>query len=304
MPASVVGGSATQFPVTASSEPARRCRFEIMPLTQIRAYRVDRGVSPVRADQMTPTATAVGTTRRNPWRLPFKAYDVRGIYGDDVTEDLAYQVGRAFIAYTGTKKVIMGRDMRESGITMSQALIRGLTEAGADVEDIGLASTDMMYFAVIDREADGGIAVTASHNPAKYNGLKCVREKAIPMGLGSGLEEIESRLRSGNLGDKAATPGKVTTVDVLDDFVAFMHSFVPPSSLKPLKVIIDAGNGMGGLILPKLFANTPVQVTPLFYELDGNFPNHEANPLLKKRTGWTWSRPSRNRCRPGYRAGW
>lgn len=213
---------------------------------------------------------------------PFKAYDVRGIYGDDVTEDLAYQVGRAFVAFTGAKRVIVGRDMRESGITMSQALIRGLTEAGADVEDIGLASTDMMYFAVIDRQADGGIAVTASHNPAKYNGLKCVREKAIPMGLGSGLEQIEARVRSGNLGDKAATPGKVTQINVLDDFVAFMHSFVPPSSLKPLKVVIDAGNGMGGLILPKLFANSPVQVTPLFYELDGNFPNHEANPLLEE----------------------
>lgn len=213
---------------------------------------------------------------------PFKAYDVRGIYGDDVTEDLAYQVGRAFVAYTGAKRVIVGRDMRDSGVTMSQALIRGLTEAGADVEDIGLASTDMMYFAVIDREADGGIAVTASHNPAKYNGLKCVREKAIPMGLGSGLEEIEARVRSGNLGDKAATPGTVSQINVLDDFVAFMHSFVPPDSLKPLKVVIDAGNGMGGLILPKLFEKTPVQVTPLFYELDGNFPNHEANPLLEE----------------------
>ncbi|MBC7541577.1 MAG: phosphomannomutase/phosphoglucomutase [Candidatus Sericytochromatia bacterium] len=213
---------------------------------------------------------------------PFKAYDVRGIYGDDVTEALAYQVGRAYAAFTGARRVIVGRDMRDSGPSLSAALMKGLNEAGVDVVDIGLCSTDMMYFAVIDRKTDGGIMVTASHNPAQYQGLKCVREKAIPMGLGSGLEAIEARVRSGDLGQPSATPGTITQIDVLDDFIAFMHSFVPPESLKPLKVVIDAGNGMGGLILPKLFEKTAIEVTPLFYELDGTFPNHEANPLIEE----------------------
>ncbi len=213
---------------------------------------------------------------------PFKAYDVRGVYGDDVTDELAYNVGRAYVAHTGAKKVVVGRDMRDHSVPMAAALIKGLTEAGADAVDIGLSSTDMMYFAVIDRGTDGGVMVTASHNPAKYNGIKCVREHAIPMGLGSGLEKIEERVRAGDLGDIAATPGSVETTDLLDDFIGFMHSFVDPKSLAPLKVVIDAGNGMGGHILPKLFAGSPVQVTPLFYELDGNFPNHEANPLVEK----------------------
>lgn len=213
---------------------------------------------------------------------PFKAYDVRGIYGDDVTDELAYQVGRAFVAETGARRVVVGHDMRVSSEPMSAALIRGLNDAGADTEDIGLASTDMMYFAVIDRRADGGVMVTASHNPAKYNGIKCVREHAIPMGLESGLDKIEARVRGGELGPAAARRGSSTRVDLLDDFVRFMHSFVDPASLAPLKVVIDTGNGMGGMIMPKLFAGSPVQVTPLFYQLDGSFPNHEANPLLEE----------------------
>ena len=122
---------------------------------------------------------------------PFKAYDIRGIYGDNVTDELAYKVGRAFATELNAKTVAVGRDMRDSSEPLSGALIRGLTEAGANVFDIGLASTDMLYFAVIDRKCDGGIMVTASHNPAKYNGLKCTREKAIPLGLGSGLEILE-----------------------------------------------------------------------------------------------------------------
>lgn len=213
---------------------------------------------------------------------PFKAYDVRGVYGDDVTEDLAYKVGRAYVAETGAKAVIVGRDMRTHSVPLAEALIKGLSEAGAEVLSIGLSSTDMMYFAVLDKKADGGLMVTASHNPAKYNGIKLVREHAIPIGLGSGLEKIEARVRADDLGDKAAQQGPVRDLDLLDNFIAFMHSFVDPSKLAPLKVVIDAGNGMGGWILPKLFADSPVQVTPLFYELDGSFPNHEANPLVEE----------------------
>ncbi|MFH1810803.1 MAG: phosphomannomutase/phosphoglucomutase [Pseudomonadota bacterium] len=213
---------------------------------------------------------------------PFKAYDVRGVYGEDITEDLAYKVGRAYVAETAATRVAVGHDMRVHSKPLTAELIRGLTEAGCAVDSIGLSSTDMMYFAVLDRHTSGGLMVTASHNPGKYNGIKCVREHAIPMGLESGLDKIERRVREGDLGGLAAAPGTVTEVDILDAFIRFMHSFVNPSALAPLKVVIDAGNGMGGLILPKLFAGSPVQVTPLFYELDGSFPNHEANPLLEE----------------------
>ena len=213
---------------------------------------------------------------------PFKAYDIRGVYGDDVTEDLAYKVGRAYVAETNAKTVIVGRDMRPHSLPLAQAMIKGLSEAGAEVMSIGLASTDMMYFAVLDKKADGGLMITASHNPAKYNGIKLVREHAIPMGLGSGLEKIEARVRSENLGENAERCGAVREVNVLDNFIGFMHSFVDHKALAPLKVVIDAGNGMGGYILPKLFADSPVQVTALFYELDGSFPNHEANPLVEE----------------------
>ena len=213
---------------------------------------------------------------------PFKAYDVRGIYGENVTDELAYKVGRAFAAEYRAKNVIVGRDMRESSIPLSKALIDGITDAGVNVLNIGLASTDMVYFAVIDKKCDGGIMVTASHNPAQYNGMKCVREKAIPLGLGSGLETIEERVRNGNLSEKAAKKGKCEEIEVLDRFVEFMHSFVDPSTLKPMKVVIDSGNGMGGLVIPKLFKDTPIEVIPLFFELDGSFPNHEANPLLEE----------------------
>lgn len=213
---------------------------------------------------------------------PFKAYDVRGIYGQDVTEELAYQLGRAYVAYTGAKRVVVGWDMRPSSVPLSKELIRGLTEAGCNVISIGMASTDMMYFAVIDAEADGGIVVTASHNPGQYNGFKFTRHKAIPMGLDSGLNHIEELVRANKLGDLAVEKGKVEERPILDDFVAFMHSFVRPEELAPIKVVIDAGNGLGGMIMPKLFAGSQVQVTELFFEPDGSFPNHEANPLLEE----------------------
>jgi phosphomannomutase len=213
---------------------------------------------------------------------PFKAYDVRGIYGEKLTDELAHKVGRAFVAHTGARRVTVGYDMRESSPNLKSSLIDGLTEAGADVIDIGLASTDMLYFAVIHQETEGGIMVTASHNPAEYNGMKCTRESAIPLGLGSGLEKIEQRVRAGDLGPKAGQPGKVEEADILSDFVEVAHSMVDPPSLKPMKVVVDAGNGMGGLVMPKLFAGTPIEVIPLFFELDGSFPNHEANPLVEK----------------------
>jgi phosphomannomutase len=199
---------------------------------------------------------------------PFKAYDVRGIYGEDVTEDLAYKLGRAYVAYTGAKSVVVGRDMRPSGVT--------------DVIDIGMSSTDMMYFAVINLGVDGGIAVTASHNPGEYNGFKFTRHKAIPMGLESGLDKIEELVRANNFPALAVAQGTYEARDILDSFVAWMHTFVDVKKLRPMKVVIDAGNGMGGPVMEKLFVGSQVEVIPMFFEPDGTFPNHEANPLVEE----------------------
>ncbi|MDB5101979.1 MAG: Phosphomannomutase, partial [Cyanobacteria bacterium RYN_339] len=213
---------------------------------------------------------------------PFKAYDVRGIYGDDVTEALAYKLGRAYVQLTGAKRVVVGRDMRPSSVPLSEELIRGLREAGAHVTFIGMASTDMMYFAVINMGVDGGVAVTASHNPGEYNGFKFVREKAIPMGLESGLEKIEAIVRADQFPPLDSTLGGYEEKPVLDAFVSWMHEFVDPKKLKPAKVVIDAGNGMGGPIMEKLFVGYPGEIIPMFFEPDGTFPNHEANPLVEE----------------------
>lgn len=213
---------------------------------------------------------------------PFKAYDVRGIYGEDVTEDLAYKLGRAYVAFTGAKSVVVGHDMRPSSIPLSKELVRGLREAGANVTFIGMVSTDMMYFAVINMGVDGGVAVTASHNPGEYNGFKFVREKAIPMGLESGLEKIEAIVRANDFPPLDNALGSYEEKPVLDAFVAWMHEFVDPAKLRPMTVVIDAGNGMGGPIMEKLFAGSPVNVIPMFFDPDGTFPNHEANPLVEE----------------------
>lgn len=213
---------------------------------------------------------------------PFKAYDIRGIYGKDVTDSLAYDLGRAFANYLPGKTVVVGRDMRPAGETLQKNLVQGLTEQGARVIDIGLASTDMFYFAVIAKKADGGVIITASHNPAQYNGFKLTREKAIPIGIDSGLAEIEKTVRAGRFPEAARKPGKVVKCEILGDFIAFMHGFVKPKELAPLKVVIDCGNGMGGLVIPKLLAGSPLKIVPLYFELDGTFPHHEANPLLEE----------------------
>lgn len=213
---------------------------------------------------------------------PFKAYDVRGVWGKDVTEDLAYRLGKVFADYITGDRIVVARDMRPTSDLLRDAFVRGATEQGKDIIDIGLASTDMMYFAVIHLGAPGGVVITASHNPAQYNGFKFVRENAIPIGLESGLAEIEKSVRAGQWRPAAAAPGRVKEVNLLDEFIAFMHSFVRPEELAPLKVVIDCGNGMGGMIIPRLFQGSKVRIIPLFFELDGSFPNHEANPLLEE----------------------
>jgi phosphomannomutase len=209
----------------------------------------------------------------------FKSYDVRGIYPAELNEDVAYQIGRCFVPLVGAKTVVVGRDMRPSGETLFEAFARGASEAGADVVDIGLVSTDALYFAVGKYGYDGGVMITASHNPAKYNGMKFTREQAQAMSLESGLAEIRDRILSGTLPPKAAKPGSITRRNVLDDFAQHCLSFIDSSKVKPIKVAVDAGNGMAGETVPHVFKHLPCEVIPLYFELDGNFPNHPASPI-------------------------
>ncbi|MEK7435141.1 MAG: phosphomannomutase/phosphoglucomutase [Cyanobacteriota bacterium] len=212
----------------------------------------------------------------------FKAYDIRGLYEKDLTEEMAYKIGRAFVTYLGCKRVLVGKDTRLSTPSLSESLIKGITDQGADVLDIGLSTTDMFYYAENLYGYESGIMVTASHNPGKYNGFKLIREKAAPIGAGSGIEEIEKIFHENNFKDPEKK-GTVSYVEnTVDKFVEFVHSYTDMKSIKPLRVVMDAGNGMAGFVAPKMFANTPIEVIPLFFELDGSFPNHEANPLLEE----------------------
>ena len=210
----------------------------------------------------------------------FKAYDVRGIYPAELDEDGAYAIGRAYVEQFEPRRIAVGRDMRVSSPSMAAALIRGATEAGADVLDLGLVGTEMVYFAVGELELDGGVAVTASHNPKEYTGMKIVRRGALPVGGDSGLLDIRDRAMS--LGDASGgqTPGQVQEYDVWPAYVERVLSFVDVSAIKPLRVVIDAANGMAGVMLPPVLERLPIEATRFYFEPDGTFPNHEPNPLL------------------------
>jgi phosphomannomutase len=209
----------------------------------------------------------------------FKAYDIRGIYPDELDEEIAHGIGNCFAQIIEGKRILTSRDMRASSKSLQDALIRGICEAGKDVTNIGLASTPMMNFAVGKFGFDGGIQVTASHNPKEYNGFKTVGRETVPIGFDSGLEEVEAKVKGNEL-LVAAEPGKVFAKDVLAEYVAYVLSF--KGTLFPLRVVIDASNGMAGYTLPDILKSLPGTYEKLFFELDGNFPNHESNPLEKK----------------------
>ena len=215
----------------------------------------------------------------------FKAYDVRGVVPDQLDEDIARRTGAAFVAVTGVSErggaVVVGRDMRPSSAPLAAAFAGGVTASGVDVVDIGLASTDQLYFASGHLDVPGAM-FTASHNPARYNGIKLCRAGAAPVGQQSGLEEIQARVESSvESGVEPALPGRpgrVESRDLLGEYAAHLHSLVPVSGRR-LRVVVDAGNGMGGHTVPAVFDDLDVELVPLFFELDGNFPNHEANPI-------------------------
>jgi phosphomannomutase len=221
-------------------------------------------------------------------RAAFKAYDVRGTYPDQLDEAGAYAIGRAYVEFLGATTLAVGRDMRTMAPTMAEALIRGMVDAGANVEDIGLVGTEVLYHAVASRELDGGIMVTASHNPAEYIGMKCVKRGAQPVGEDSGLQQVrdlalafvDSGAPEGS--GEGVTPGTVSQVDVWDSWRELVFSFVDVDKVRPLKVVVDGGNGIGPTIALPLLERLPIELHAYHAEPDGTFPNHEPNPLLEE----------------------
>jgi phosphomannomutase len=210
-----------------------------------------------------------------------KAYDVRGVVPDQWDESLAELFGAAFAQVTGASALAVGHDMRPSSPGLSRAFARGAAARGVDVTEIGLCSTDQLYYASGALNLPGAM-FTASHNPARYNGIKMCRAGAAPVGQDTGLAEIRElaeRWSGTGAPEPAARRGTITQRDTLDDYAAHLRSLVDLTSVRPLKVVVDAGNGMGGHTVPTVFAGLPLTLVPMYFELDGTFPNHEANPL-------------------------
>jgi len=210
----------------------------------------------------------------------FKAYDVRGKVPSELNTDLAYKVGRAFVTYLNCRKVVIGHDIRKSSEEISDALARGLTEAGADVIDLGLCGTEMIYFSTPYFDADGGIMITASHNPPEYNGLKFVKKDSVPMGYESGLKVVEKMILSDDLGGISESPGKIEIKDVMKQFIESLGRFYDKDKINKYTVVVNAGNGCVGPALDAIEDKLPVKMIKVFHEPDSNFPNGVPNPLL------------------------
>ena len=212
----------------------------------------------------------------------FKAYDVRGLHPQEIDEEGAYAIGRAYVEQFEPKRIAIGRDMRVSSPSMAAAAIEGGADAGADVLDLGLVGTEMVYYAVGELGLDGGICVTASHNPKEYTGMKIVRAGALPVGSESGLFDVRDRaldlVAQSHKGSNGR--GSVRQEDVWPGFVDKVLSFVDVEALKPLRVVIDAANGMAGAMLPPVLERLPIDAVRCYFDPDGTFPNHEPNPLL------------------------
>ena len=211
----------------------------------------------------------------------FRAYDIRGVYPEQLDEDLARQVGRGFIAYLEAKRIAVSHDMRLSSPSLAAAFIDGALDQGADVVDYGMLATDMLYYAVARDQLDGGAQITASHNPKQYNGMKLVRAQAFPLSGDGGISDIREMI----LGDRippTTVRGQRSAAQLLDVYVDHVLSFIDPAVIRPFRLVLDAGSGMGGLVAPPLFDRLPCQTTRLCFDIDGTFPNHQANPLLEE----------------------
>src|SRR5258707_8335702 len=207
----------------------------------------------------------------------FKAYDVRGIYGEDLTDEIAYRIGRAAAQYLNVSQIAVGRDMRLSSPQLAAALIRGITDQGIDAIDLGMTTTDELYFAVGKFNYPAGVMITASHNPGQYNGMKFCRAQAFPISLETGLADIRDLAISGNFVEPAHK-GQVIQRDVLDDYVQHALSFIDVSKVKPLKVVIDAGNGMAGMGMAQLVKQLTREMGPPFFVVDWRVSQHPSSP--------------------------
>jgi phosphomannomutase len=214
-------------------------------------------------------------------RIPsFKAYDIRGKVPGELNTELAYKIGRVYANLLNCKSVVIGRDVRRSSPELSAALAGGLTDAGSDVFDLGMCGTEMIYFGTPFFNADGGIMITASHNPPEYNGLKFVKRGSVPMGYDGGLKKVEELILKNDLGLPAAVKGKSTSKDIMDPFISNLKRFYKAENISPLKVVVNAGNGCVGPALDKLEIHLPIKMVKVFHEPDSNFPNGVPNPLL------------------------
>jgi phosphomannomutase/phosphomannomutase/phosphoglucomutase len=212
----------------------------------------------------------------------FKAYDVRGRIPDELNDTLAYQIGQSYAAFVRPRRVAVGRDIRESSVPLRDSLARGLTDSGVDVADIGLCGTEGVYFATFAEQLDGGIMVTASHNPPDYNGMKFVREQSRPISADTGLADMQALIENQTLPPSAARAGKLSSLDTGGKYLEHLLSYVAVDSLKALKVVVNAGNGGAGLIIDQLEPLLPFEFVKINHEPDGSFPHGVPNPMLEQ----------------------
>jgi phosphomannomutase len=212
----------------------------------------------------------------------FKAYDVRGRVPEDLNEDIAYRIGRAYAEFIKPSRIAVGRDIRQTSDSLASELIRGLNDSGVDVVDIGLCGTEMIYFATFDLKLDGGIMVTASHNPPNHNGMKMVRAEVRPISGDTGLEDIRRIAESGRFSNCERT-GSIEHVDVSERYIAHLLSYIDVSALKPLRIVVNSGNGCAGPIVDLLEKHLPFEFIKLQHDPDGSFPNGVPNPMIEEK---------------------
>lgn len=212
----------------------------------------------------------------------FKAYDIRGKVPSELNTDLAYKIGSAYSKLIKAKKIVVGYDIRKSSTEICKALTNGLTDSGVDVIDIGLCGTEMIYFSTPFFDADGGIMITASHNPPEYNGMKFVKKGSVPVGYDSGLNEVEKMIVNNDLGEIQKTKGTVTKKGIMKSFIDHLSKFYDPKKIDQLKVVVNAGNGCAGLSLDTIEPKLPIKMVKIFNKPDGNFPNGVPNPMLEE----------------------
>ena len=210
----------------------------------------------------------------------FKAYDIRGKVPDELNTDLAYNIGFNYANYLNAKKIIIGHDVRKSSDALSASLANGINDAGCDVVDIGLCGTEMIYFGTSFLEADGGIMITASHNPTEFNGMKFVKKHSVPVGYNSGLNEIEKLITENSPINLSDVKGSISNLDLMNDFIKHLDQFYDVKKIKPLKVVVNAGNGCAGLPLDQLEKILPIEMIKIFNTPNSDFPNGVPNPLL------------------------